>query len=384
MPTPGLTQTFSQSLSFCSAFEQTAAVGLADIDADGDLDLLFGNGRHVPELNWLYSNDGFGNFYGRRALDTEPDRTYGVAFGDIDRDGDVDVVVANDRGDAAKVHLNDGKGVFRVAHWLGNGRDSRRAIALGDLDGDKDLDIVLVGPGQDHFYLNNGTAGWTEKPLAARQDYSLSVVVADMDGDGDLDIVVGNRNKQQNVIYLNDGAANFPETRNFGTGKDESVSVAVADIDHDNDPDIVVGNWEEVNAVYLNDGKANFAAGANFGTGKEQTWSVALGDVDLDGDLDIVAAHRGVTTIQVDGDGDGKPDRWVDQNRDEPGQVYLNDGRGRFTAASAFGTGNDKSRPIALGDVDGDGDLDIVIGNDCEPNTVFFNALRTRADKANK
>jgi hypothetical protein len=379
-PSGAAGQNFSQRLSFCDGFGQTAAVALADLDGDGDLDLLFGNGRHVPEEDWIYSNDGHGNFYGRRALHAEPDRTYGLAVGDLDGDADLDVVVANDRGDPARVYLNDGNGVFQIARWLGGGREARRALALGDLDKDGDLDLVLVGPGQDHLYLNNGPARWTEEPLGSGQDYSLAVVLADVDGDTDLDVVVGNR-QEQNVIHLNDGSGNFSDSRGFGTGEDETVSVAVGDLDADGDLDIVSGNWEEMNTVYFNDGRGNFTAGGTFGTAKEQTWGIALGDFDLDADLDVAVTHRGVTTIQMDSDGDGRGDRWVDENRDDPGRIYLNDGRGGFAAGPAFGKGNEKTRPIAVGDVDGDGDLDVAIGNDCEPNAVYINALRAAGSR---
>jgi hypothetical protein len=67
----------------------------------------------------------------------------------------------------------------------------------------------------------------------------------------------------------------------------------------------------------------------------------------------------------------------VDENRNQPNRIYLNDGSARFTPGASFGTGNDKTRPVAAGDLDGDGDVDIVVGNDCEPNAVFFNSLRT-------
>ncbi len=368
-------QDFSHSISFCTGFGMTTSIALGDIDGDGDLDLLFGSGRHVAQPDSVFLNDGRGNFYARRALHDEPDKTYGVAFGDVDKDGSLDVVVANDAGDPARIYLNDGKGNFRMSRWLGSGREARRSLALGDFDGDGDLDVVLVGPGQDHIYLNNGPSRWTERALGAGGDYSLTVAVGDVDGDRDIDVLVGNR-KQQSIIYLNDGTGGFSETRGFGTGKDDTVSVALGDMDGDKDLDIVVGNWEERNAVYLNDGRGHFSPGPTFGDGKEQTWSVALGDIDLDGDLDVVAGRRGISTTFVDSNGDGRPDRWVDQNRNEPSRVYLNNGRGVLIAGSSVGTGNDKTRPVALGDLDGDGDLDVVVGNDCEPNAVFFNSLR--------
>ena len=283
--------------------------------------------------------------------------------------------MANDAGNRSALYRNDGRGSFIFLRGLGSGSQARRAVALGDLDGNGDLDVVLVGPGQDHIYLNDSGRRWTEQALGVGNDRSLSVALADLDADGDLDIVVGNRS-QMNVIYLNDGRGGFAETQAFGFDREETVSVAVADLDRDGDPDIVAGNWRQPNAVYLNDGRARFTVRRTFGTGTEQTWAVVVGDMDLDGDLDVVAGIRGVNTVQIDSDGDGQPDRWVNENRNEPSRVYLNDGAAGLTPGSPFGTGNDMTRPIAVGDLDGDGDLDIVIGNDCAPNTVLFNSLR--------
>lgn len=72
---------FSQWSALCQGIEHTASIALGDLDGDGDLDLVFGNGRHFREVDWVYSNDGRGTFYGKRPLGTEPDGTYGVALG---------------------------------------------------------------------------------------------------------------------------------------------------------------------------------------------------------------------------------------------------------------------------------------------------------------
>ncbi|HYJ89346.1 MAG TPA: VCBS repeat-containing protein [Pyrinomonadaceae bacterium] len=369
-------QTFSQWSPFCDGVNHTAGIALGDLDGDGDLDIVFANGRHFAEPDWVFSNNGKGDFYARRALVNEPDRSYGVALGDLDGDGALDIVVANDTGNRSALYRNDGKGNFTFLRGLGSGREARRAVALGDLDKDGDLDVVLVGPEQDHIYINETGGRWTERLLGSGKDWSLSVALADLDGDGDLDIIVANRYQVHSLVYINDGRGGIAEKREIGTGREDTTSVSVGDVDGDNDLDIVTANWQQQHVVHRNDGRGYFRDSYLFGTGKELTWTVALGDMDLDRDLDIVVGNVAVSIKGVDLDGDGQPDRYVQENGGEPSRVYVNDGTGRLVPGSQFGAGNDNTRPIALGDVDRDGDLDIVIGNDCQPNNVFFNSLR--------
>jgi hypothetical protein len=370
-------QRFETSTLLCHA-GRTASAALGDLDGDGDLDLVLGNGRHDPELNVVYSNDGHGNFYARRPLDEEPDRTYRIVLGDVDKDGDLDAVVANDYGEAGKLLFNDGKGHFRVVARFGNGAYAVRSVELGDLDGDGDLDIVLTSSvfGQNFVYLYDGAGKLTERKFGSSRESSVSVALGDLDRDGDLDIVLGNRGAQS-VAYLNDGRAMFTEARPFGGPTDLTTTVALGDLDGDGDLDIVAGRWEEPPVAYLNDGTARFAAGRPLGTSKSQVYAVALADMDLDGDLDAVVATWASRSSFVDSDADGKPDRWLETRRDEIARVMLNDGKARFTDGDAFGAGGDRMRAVAVGDIDRDGDNDIVVATDCQASAVYYNMTRS-------
>ncbi|MGI9627666.1 MAG: FG-GAP repeat domain-containing protein, partial [Longimicrobiales bacterium] len=93
------------------ATDLTASVALADIDGDGDLDVVVANGRHWPQANEVFINDGRGRFLERHQLGESWATTYGVPTGDLDGDGDIDIVVANDRVEN-RVFLNDGGGRF--------------------------------------------------------------------------------------------------------------------------------------------------------------------------------------------------------------------------------------------------------------------------------
>lgn len=323
-----LAQNFRTSTSFCTDAGHTASVALGDLDGDGDLDLVFGAGRHAPETNWVYYNDGKGNFLGRRALGDELDRTYRAELGDVDGDGDLDVVTVNDIGEWGKIHFNDGRGVFAKSMTFGSNAYASRDVKLADLD-----------------------------------------------GDGDVDIVVGNTIFGRNMLYMNDGAEKFTG-RSLGAERRLTIALAIGDLDSDGDVDIVAGNRAPPTIAYLNDGVGNFSDSSTIGGGKDVTVAVVLGDLDGDGDLDLVTGNWGPRTSRVDADGDGFSERWIEETGEEMSRVYLNDGRANFTMSYTFGVGNDRIRSLALGDVDLDGDLDIVSGSDCQTNKVFYNLTR--------
>lgn len=347
------------------------------------MDAIFAMGRHTSETDWIFTNDGKGGFYGRRALNENPDPSYGVVLGDVDRDGDLDAMIVNDAGTRSTIYTNDGRGQFLMAVRLGaTGHvHRRRAGALADLDRDGDLDAILVGADQDHVYFNEGLSRpWRETPLGTRPQpgaRATGVAAADVNGDGALDIVVPGRAGAQGVVHLNDGKGTFVASLALGEPTADATSVAVGDVDGDGDLDIVTANWQQSHTVYLNDRNGAFSVAGKFGTGKEQSWSILLGDMDLDGDLDAVVGNADVGFWEEDFDGDGRADRFGQQALGMPSRIYLNDGKGQFTAGSVLTTGSNDTRPIALGDLDSDGDLDVLMGNDCQGNYVFFNPVRT-------
>ena len=354
--------------------DATYAVALGDVDGDGDLDLVVGNA--INQQNRLYLNDGTGTF-----TDVTANRmpivygwTMALSLGDVDEDGDLDIVFANS-GARNRLYLNDGTGDFSdatAARMPPQEENRTRAVTLGDVDGNGDLDLVFGNDGQQNrLYLNDGTGNFIEATanrLPPGGDHTLAVALGDVDGDGHLDLVFGNA-RQQTRLHLNDGIGIFTDATAGRVAPDkdtETRAVTLGDVDGDGHADLILGNRiqaqdpiHQQNRLYLNDGSGSFTVvnAARLPRHYDWTLAVALGDVDGDGDTDLIFANGGVSRVG-------------EQNR-----LYLNDGTGSFTDATAnrLPLAIDETAAVTLGDVDGDGDLDLIFGNDGTQNRLYLN-----------
>src|SRR5688500_13980881 len=146
-------RSFDTVVSLETTSEDSANVSMGDLDGDGDLDLVLAKGRHTPLLDRVLLNDGKGGFV---ASDLGPtsDRTYTAALADVDGDGDLDVLTSNDTPDRKLVYLNDGRGRFTVAGTWGVGAWSTRNAAVADLNGDSKVDVIAANrPGPSFVCL---------------------------------------------------------------------------------------------------------------------------------------------------------------------------------------------------------------------------------------
>ncbi len=397
---------------------ETVALGLGDVDGDGDLDLVLGN---FSDQDRLLLNDGAARFTDVTATQwpSNPNGAREVLFGDADGDGDLDVVLPTSTGNKqTRLYLNDGFGFYVDATAGRMPVDSGfQAGAIGDVDGDGDLDVVLGDFDQDHLYVNDGFGFFTDVtgthlPVESRQ--AAVMELADLDGDLDLDLVVGNY-RDPNSLYLNDGAGFFSDaTSRLPMHSDLTQSLAIDDVDGDFDLDIAFGSTSG-GRLYRNDGTATFFESPSPLLASDNTEALELEDLDLDGDLDLLAGNDGQDRLYWnDGTGaftNATPDRvpWkftfsstlavadVDLDGDQDllsgegehqgypssgGDLFLNDGTGSFSRGPGFGP-HANTLAIAAGDVDGDADPDVVFGNTTicflgygcyhDTNRLFFN-----------
>ncbi|CAK9027204.1 FG-GAP repeat protein (Fragment) [Durusdinium trenchii] len=229
--------------------------------------------------------------------------------------------------------------------------DGPNFVAIGDLNGDGDNDLAVANRDADSVsvLLNNGDGSYAPAVTYAAGDYSASVAIGDLDGDGDNDLVVGNRDSDNASVLMNNGDGTFAAGVIYPAGGGPQ-SVVIGDLDGDGDNDVAVANVDvDANdvtfgqsgiTVLLNNGNATFAAGVPYDTGVGPL-SVALGDLDGDGDLDVATANFSGDNVSI----------------------LLNAGNGTFDADVRYAAGSAGSQPaaVALGDLDGDGDNDLVV-----------------------
>lgn len=336
-------------LVFGTDAELSASVRAGDLDQDGDMDLIVANGRHWPQQNFILLNDGSARFTVVRPLGSDQCTSYAAEPVDVDGDGDLDIVTGNDQA-PCQVFLNDGLAHFTLSIPL-NGVSSIRSLTIADLNGDKHPDVIATSRGMTNLaHLNDGTGRFPQLvQCGADNDATIDMAAADLNNDGQLDLVLANRDSQQNQVLLQTDLLHFESTP-LGTESLQTRAIAVGDLNGDGHLDCVTGNIESLNEVCFGDGTGRFRERIRFGAAERQTYSLAIADMDHDGDQDIVTGVVGGQNV-----------------------VYFNNGDGRSFREEPFGGSDTATYGLCIADFDGDGFADVAVANSGAQNRIFLN-----------
>ncbi len=400
---------------------------LADFDGDGDLDAYFvqsGSLYQDPSAvgadarNRLFLNEGDGRFAEAPDARGADDAGYGmgVAVGDYDNDGDVDLYVTNVGPNA--LYRNDGTGRFEDVSAEAGIEDPAWSTSATfhdfDLDGDLDLfhtnyihwsieaemncysgSVITYcppenynAPARDRLYRNNGDGTFTDvtavSGIGGKFGNGFGVVGADFNRDGLTDIFIAN-DQMVDQLWLNLGGLRFEEAGAlWGCAVDEhglakaGMGVAAADVDRDGDTDVMVTNITgQTDSFFRNEGTFFTDVTGELGlgqTGRYTRWGVALADFDNDGLLDLYEANGMVGTEALT--------KGLDF--DEPNRLFRGTAIGRFEDVEPPGGVSPSlqhtSRGLAVGDVDGDGGLDLLIVNRDGPAYLLMNTVSGRGN----
>ena len=340
--------------------EYTNQLTIGDLDGDGDLDIVFANGGNFSSPGPLlpqrvYINDGSGHF-----TDESAERLNffglcrGVELGDIDNDGDLDMIFAQDFNRLPALFVNDGAGFFTnvTSAQLPDITLSSSRAQFGDIDNDGDLDLYIVsgssnrfGCGQYRVYVNDGNGFFTDE-TASRHPIgnvcqNMDCIFGDIDNDFDLDIRTGSTGTNNSRLYGNDGTGVFTQLDTIPADS-SCYSYDFGDIDGDGDLDLLGINAGSgsMELLLANDGEGVFTnisgiISPNLSLDDNDS---KFFDYDDDGDLDLIIARLG---------SGGE-------------RVYENTHGAYLQISGIIQINSDSSLDIMVADLTGNGKLDVV------------------------
>ena len=380
-----------------SAFNGARSVFAADLDGDGDLDVLSAS-VYDAKIAWYENTDGFGAFGPQQVITTSADGAQAVFAADLDGDGDFDVLSASWTDNKIAWYENtDGLGGFGPQQAISAMAPGAASVFAADLDGDGDHDVISASAVDNKIAWHENTDGLgkfgSEQVITTAAVGAISVFATDLDGDGDKDAISASGIDDKVAWHENtDGQGVFGPRQVITTLADGALSVFAADLDGDGDKDVLSASHNDNKiAWYENtDGLGAFGPQQVVTTAVNRATSVFVADLDGDGDQDVLSASRNdhkiawykntngqgafstqrvITTsaeyasavFAADLDRDGDQDVLSASVRDDKIAWYENtDGLGTFGPQRVITASADGATAVFAADLDGDGDQDVL------------------------
>ncbi|MEM7132849.1 MAG: VCBS repeat-containing protein [Chloroflexota bacterium] len=357
----------------------TLAIAVADLDKDGDLDVVYGNDNNLQSQ--IRFSNGAGNFPITPAWEIPDNEVAGsVAWGDVDQDGHLDLAI--NRRSVVTVYRNEGnvasEAIAMSPYW--NSKHDGGHMAWGDIDNDNDLDLAVAENGFYRVYLNQNGVLETE-PIdnccAVEQDAesARSVAWADINQDGYLDLI-GQAMEEgggATEIFLSRPAQTAADSIQFSSGnllgKNAHKDIVIADLDSNGQPDIIT--YDSISNYGIGDDTIYFNPTTILKDQLVFRPRFELNQAQTNTGEDTGGDTEGIDYGDIDGDGDLD---LIVGTQTGFNRIYKNPGNGHFSRAQSFPFGQpSNTNSVAVGDVDGDGDLDIFVGEQNTNNLVYLN-----------
>ena len=339
----------------------------ADIDGDGDLDLII-----AVEFNpnKILINDGSGSFTDES--DRLPDKNYDsedIAIADFNDDGSLDIVFVSEDNQTNEYYLNRGDGTFEDVSNRIPVTGTSNAVLTTDINRDGFPDLAIGNNGPNVMLINDGQgyfSNQSQSRIPQINDITQDLAFADINGNGFLDLLVGN--EDGNRLLLNNGQGIFTDRTQTRLplipGVEETREVDLADVDGDGSLDIYFANvilFSSGNSaqdrILINDGQGFFSDGtqARLPQQNTNTLDADFVDLDRDGDFDIIAGDFGTLNNET---GNYSGNNYA--------KAFINDGAGFFSDQTLTYFPEDFSPKVVdfeIADFNGDGLVDIYVAN---------------------
>lgn len=341
-----------------TALDQADSVFAADLDGDGDIDVLSAY-RGENKIAWYENTDGLGSFGPQHIITTAAIRASSVFAADLDGDGDFDVLSASRDDDKIAWYENvDGLGTFGPQQVITTSADVAVSVFAADVDGDGDTDVLSASSVDDKiaWYENTdglGTFG-PQQVITTAANRAITVFTADLDGDGDTDVLSASGGDDKIAWYENtDGLGTFGPQQVIDSAAFRASSIFAADLDGDGDIDVLSASRDDDKIAWYENtnGMGTFGLRQVITNNIDAAVSVFATDLDGDGDIDVLSASVFDNKIA-----------WYENTN----------GLGTFGPQQVITSAADGARSVFAADLDGDGDTDVLSASQGDGKIAWY------------